>query len=94
MDARYGKLGSHVMQRRLIINNANSFFDGVLDQQDKLNLNRNQLKFLCRVLMDGGSDTSSSMILAFLHAMIKYPEVQNRAQQQIDFVMGEERSPV
>ena len=75
INALYGKLVSRVMQRRLMIGNANSFFDGVLDQQDKLNLNRNELNFLCGVLMDGGSDTSSSMILAFLYVMIKYPEV-------------------
>ena len=94
MDALYGKMVSRVMQRRLKIGSANSFLDGVLDQQDKLNLNRNELNFLCGVLMEGGSDTSSSIILAFLHAMIKYPEVQKRAQQEIDSVMGEERSPV
>lgn len=94
MDALYGKMVDRVMQRRLKTGNANSFLDGVLDQQDKLNLNRNELNFLCGVLMEGGSDTSSSMILAFLHAMIKYPEVQKRAQEQIDSVMGDERSPV
>lgn len=94
MDALYGRMVSRVMQRRIETGSANSFLDGVLDQQDKLNLSRNELNFLCGVLMEGGSDTSSSIILAFLHAMIKYPEVQKRAQAEIDSVMGDDRSPL
>lgn len=93
MDVLYGRMVSRVLERRLKIGSANSFLDGVLDQQDKLNLNRNELNFLCGVLMEGGSDTSSSIILSFLHAMIKYPQVQSRAQREIDSVMGDNRSP-
>lgn len=94
MDALYGRMVSRVMQRRTKSGNQGSFLDGVLDQQDKLNLSRNEINFLCGVMMEGGSDTSSSIILAFIHAMIKYPHVQKKAQQEIDSVMGEDRSPL
>ena len=85
---------SRVMQRRLNIGTVDSFLDGVLDQQDKLNPNRNELNSLRGVVRKGGSDTSSFMILAFLHVMIKYAEVQNRPQQQIDSGMADESSLV
>jgi cytochrome P450 family 619 len=94
MDALYGRMVSRVMQRRMESGSKGSFLDGILDQQDKLNLSRNEINFLCGVMMEGGSDTSSSIILAFIHAMIKYPHVQKKAQQGIDSVMGEDRSPL
>lgn len=94
MDKLYGRMVSHVMQRRLKSGSRGSFLDGVLDQQEKLNLTRNQLNFLCGVLMEGGSDTSSSTIFAFIQAMIRFPHVQKKAQQQIDTIVGEDRSPL
>lgn len=94
MDTLYGRMVSRVQTRRLKSGTSESFMDVVLDQQDKLQLSRNELNFLCGVLMEGGSDTASSIILAFIHAMIKYPEVQKKAQQDIDAVVGEDRSPL
>lgn len=90
----YGRMVSHVIQRRLKADNRLSFLDNILDQQEKLQLNRNQLKFLCGVLLEGGTETTSSVILSFIHAMIKYPHVQTKAQQEIDSVIGEDRSPL
>jgi hypothetical protein len=43
--------------------------------------------------MEGGSDTSSSIIIAFAQAMTRWPDVQKRAQQEIDAAVGEDRSP-
>lgn len=94
MDKLYGGMVTRVKARRLRSGSRDSFLDNVLDQQDKLQLSRNELNFLCGVLMEGGSDTSSSIILAFIHAMLKYPDVQKEAQMEIDGVVGEERSPV
>ena len=94
MDELYGRMVGRVMQRRLKSGSQGSFLDGVLDQQEKLQLGPNEINFLSGVLMEGGSDTSSSMILAFIHAMIKFPNVQKRAQAEIDAVVGENRSPV
>lgn len=71
-----------------------TFMDKVLDQQDKNELPPNQLRFIGGVLMEGGSDTSSSLILAIVQAMIHHPEVQRKAQEQLDSVVGPERSPV
>jgi cytochrome P450 len=50
--------------------------DRVLDAQGQTALTENELRFLGGVLMEGGSDTSSSLILTIIQAMTKYPEVQ------------------
>lgn len=70
-----------------------TFMDRVLDGQERNTLSLNQLKFIGGVLMEGGSDTSSSLILAIVQAMIHYPEVQRKAQTEIDQVVGAGRSP-
>ncbi|RMZ77835.1 hypothetical protein DV737_g4172, partial [Chaetothyriales sp. CBS 132003] len=93
MDRLYGRMVLRVTQRRAESGSRGSFLDTVLDQQEKLKLTPNQLNFLCGVLMEGGSDTSSSIITAFIQALIKNPEVQRKAHEQIDLVVGEDRSP-
>ena len=94
MDSLYGGMVSQVIQRRSKSDTRASFVDGVLDQQEKLNLTSDQLNFFCGNLLEGGSDTSSNTILAFIHAMIKFPHVQKTAQQHIDSVIGDDRSPL
>lgn len=94
LDKLFGRMISHVIQRRLKTGSRRSFLDDILDQQKKLQLNRNELNSLCGFLLEGGSDSSASIILAFVHAMIKYPHVQTRAQQEIDSVIDENRSPI
>ncbi|KAA1467703.1 cytochrome P450, partial [Dentipellis sp. KUC8613] len=41
----------------------------------------------------GGSDTSISMLSTFVLAMILYPEIQRKAQAEIDSVVGTDRLP-
>ena len=95
MDTLYGRMVSHVIQRRRRSGSRHSFIDAVLDQ-DELgrNLTPNQLNFLGGVLTEGGSDTSSSIILAFVQAMTCFPHVQKKAQRELDRVVGEDRSPL
>lgn len=71
-----------------------TFMDKVLDQQEKNELPPNQLRFIGGILMEGGLDTSSSLILAIIQAMIHYLEVQRKAQEEIDSVVEFQRSPV
>ena len=94
MNELYSQYLDIVITRRSKEVNVGSFMDKVLDQNEKLGFNRHQLYFLGGVMMEGGSDTSSSIIIAFLHAMTKWPEVMKKAQREIDTVVGEERSPV
>lgn len=78
MKSLYSEVLQEVEQRRECGINKDSFMDRVLDGQEKNQLSRNELYFLGGVLMEGGSDTSSSLILAVLLAMMAYPHVQER----------------
>nr|UPH69770.1 putative cytochrome p450 protein [Neofusicoccum parvum] len=89
----YGEVLEKVRQRRQQGINKGSLMDKVLDQQSKYNFNDHQLAFFGGTLMEGGSDTSSSLVLAIIQAMTQYPEVQKRAQAEIDSVVGFDRSP-
>jgi cytochrome P450 len=57
--------------------------DWVLDTLKQTPLSENELRFLGGVLMEGGSDTSSSLILTIIQAMTKYPEVQAKYAKQV-----------
>lgn len=67
-----------VIQRREAGQDRGCFVDRVLDQNDKNKLSLSRLYFLGGVLMEGGSDTSSSLILAMVRALIEFPEVQKK----------------
>lgn len=45
-------------------------------------------------MMEGASDTSSSIIIAAIQAFVKWPEIQRKAWKEIDAVVGDNRSPV
>ena len=93
MESLYSDILGKVEARRATGKNIGSFMDRVLDQQGQNSLPPAQLRFIGGVLMEGGSDTSSSLIIAIVQAMIQYPHVQRKAQEEIDRVIGESRSP-
>lgn len=78
MKSLYSQVLGEVEARREKGINRESFMDRVLDGQEKNQLSRNELYFLGGVLMEGGSDTSSSLVLAIILAMMAYPNVQER----------------
>lgn len=78
MTGLYTEVLGKVDARRSKGINRGSFMDRVLDQNEEMGLSWNKLYFLGGVLMEGGSDTSSSLILAMVRAMIEFPEVQKR----------------
>lgn len=89
----YNPLVDRVLQRREESGSRNTYLDGILDQQEKLQLTRHEIDLMVGNLLEGGSDTSSIMTIAFIQAMACYPEVQQQAQQEIDTVLGEGASP-
>ncbi|KAM5434338.1 hypothetical protein McanMca71_005972 [Microsporum canis] len=94
MDKVYGPLVDRVLRRRESGSKCrDSYLDMVLDQQDKLQLTRHEIDLMVGNLLEGGSDTTSIMTIAFIQAMALYPEVQRMAQKEIDAVIGEDRSP-
>ena len=94
MNSLYNAYLQIVINRRQKRGSRHCFVDRMLDQEEKLGFSRHQQYFLPGTLMEGGSDTTASIVTAFIHAMTKWPRVQRRAQQEIDAVLGEERSPL
>ncbi|CAD0022046.1 unnamed protein product [Aureobasidium pullulans] len=45
-------------------------------------------------IFEGGMETTSSTLYAFIQAMLLFPEVQAKAQEEIDRVVGSKRPPV
>ncbi|KAK0657820.1 cytochrome P450 [Cercophora newfieldiana] len=52
-----------------------------------------QASYITGTLLEAGSDTTSSTLYAFVQAMLLYPEVQRKAQEEIDRVVGKDRLP-
>jgi cytochrome P450 len=51
------------------------------------------IKLAAAILYAGGADTTVSIISCMVMAMVLYPEVQQRAQKELDEVLGEQRLP-
>lgn len=94
MESLYTDILDKVEKRRESGQNLGSFMDRVLDNQGKNDLSRHQLQFIGGVLMEGSSDTSSSLTLAIIQALVQNPEIQRKAHMEIDQVVGHSRSPV
>lgn len=94
MNKLYADMLDQVETRRKHEGDKGAFMDSVLNQNEKLGYSRHELYFLGGVMMEGGSDTSSSVIIAFVQAMTKWPEILAKAQKDIDSIVGEDRSPV
>lgn len=59
-----------------------------LQQQDE-----EGIKWAAATLYGGGADTTVSSLTSFVLAMMKFPEVQKKAQAEIDGVVGQSRLP-
>jgi len=44
-------------------------------------------------LIEGGADTTSAFLQTLILALVNFPDVQARAQEELDSVIGDERSP-
>jgi cytochrome P450 family 619 len=93
MTALYSEWVEYVVERRKNSGSRDCFLDRILDQGAKLDLDKHGLYFLCGTVMEGGSDTTSSLVIAFIHAMTKWPEVLKKAQAEMDQVVGDDRTP-
>lgn len=95
VNAAFTKMAEPVLERRRRGIHASSVYDFVLDEGEKgIDLTRRDLDVFAGSLIDAGSDTTASAIRVFIQAMVKYPDVQERAHARVDEVVGSTRSPV
>ncbi|KAL4762922.1 cytochrome P450 [Aspergillus foveolatus] len=69
------------------------FMEKLIDDQIKNGLDDEHTTYLGGILMEAGSDTTSSTLLSFLLAVLENPGALKRAQDDVDRVVGTERSP-
>ncbi|KAJ9649238.1 hypothetical protein H2201_004246 [Coniosporium apollinis] len=61
--------------------------------QEAEGLSDDQAAYISGTLLEAGSDTTSSTLSGAVMAMVVFPEVEKRAQQEIDRVVGPNRLP-
>jgi len=70
-----------------------SLLRDLLDGKDLTETEEFDVKWIAASLYSGGADTTVAAINAFFKAMVLFPEVQAKAQQEIDSVVGTDRLP-
>ncbi|KAL1677857.1 cytochrome P450 [Schizophyllum commune] len=60
----------------------------IIRSKESLGLEREQLAYLGGDLFGAGTDTTATTLQMFVWLMVKYPEVQRKAQEEIDRVVG------
>ncbi|KAF9523508.1 cytochrome P450 [Crepidotus variabilis] len=60
---------------------------GVSEEEEEI------MKNISWTAYGAASDTTATPIVVFIYLMVKYPEIQRRAQAEIDRVVGDERLP-
>ena len=70
-----------------------SFAQRLLKSQEAEGLSDTEVATLTANLIGGGVDTTTSTMLSCILAMCSFPEVQRKAQAEIDAVVGTDRSP-
>lgn len=69
------------------------FCESLASVQKAEDLSDDQAAYISGTLLEAGSDTTSSTLCAFIQAMLLFPEVQKRAHDELDRVIGAERLP-
>ncbi|KAG8997242.1 hypothetical protein FRB90_012552 [Tulasnella sp. 427] len=89
----FGLLGE--VEKRTARGEANGcWMETVCARAEEWGMDRELVGYLGGVLIEGGSDTTSSFIQSLILALVAYPEVQKKAQEEIDRVVGTDRAPV
>ncbi|KAJ7677806.1 cytochrome P450 [Mycena polygramma] len=70
-----------------------SYMEEVLARAEEFGMGREMMGYLGGVLIEAGSDTTSSYLQSFILALAAYPDAQKTAHEEIDRVVGEHRMP-
>jgi cytochrome P450 len=67
---------------------------GLARAQEKEGITDVEAAYTVGNILEGGMETTSTTLYAFIQAMLLFPEVQAKAQEEIDRVVGSDRLPV
>ena len=91
--AEYKELFEHARERVAQGKAGDSFVARLVREQANEGYTDYELEYVGGFLLEGGADTSAMAFLTFILAMAAFPELQKRAQEEVDAVFGEERMP-
>jgi cytochrome P450 len=96
MDDMWDKARRLVDERRAKGDKRDCFIDQKIDEYTKKGFPMSQHAFnnLFGELLEAGADTTANQILTLILAFAKYPEIQKKAQAEIDAVCGTDRAPL
>lgn len=69
------------------------FSNDILKEQEKEEFTDLEAGYLTGSFLEAGSDTTAATLLAFVQAMLVFPDVQEKAKEEIDRVVGPDRLP-
>ncbi|ESK85938.1 cytochrome p450 [Moniliophthora roreri MCA 2997] len=70
-----------------------SYMEQILMEERELGLDREMIGYLGGILLEGGTETTASFLRCLVMALIVFPDVQRKAQAEIDGVVSRERMP-
>ncbi|KAJ5094793.1 hypothetical protein N7456_010654 [Penicillium angulare] len=70
-----------------------NFSTMLIQEQKETNLSDNEIAFLTGNLIGGGVDTTASTTISFIFAMCAFPDVQKKAYEEINRIVGQNRMP-
>ncbi|CAL1708931.1 unnamed protein product [Somion occarium] len=88
-----GKMYAEVQERIKQGEDINSFAATLIRDERQLGLDNTQSAWLAATIYAAGSETTSTVMAWFMLAMLAYPEVQRKAQEELDTVIGRGRMP-
>jgi cytochrome P450 len=65
----------------------------MLEKQEKEGFSNTELVYIAAFLIEAGSDTTANALLVFMLAMAAYPDIQSRAQAEVDSIFTSEIMP-
>ncbi|KAL0574478.1 hypothetical protein V5O48_007492 [Marasmius crinis-equi] len=74
-------------------NDQGSFTSHVIRDQERYDLSETEISWLSATMYAGGAETSATAASWFMLAMVAYPEVQKKCQEELDSVVGRFRMP-
>ncbi|KAJ3873641.1 cytochrome P450 [Lentinula edodes] len=69
------------------------YMEEVIKHQDEFGLDRELSGYLGGVMIEGGSDTTSSFLQSLILLLTAFPNVQRKAHKEMDRVVGDQRVP-
>ncbi|KAK7455866.1 hypothetical protein VKT23_010902 [Stygiomarasmius scandens] len=92
-QAHYNSLFDRVQQRINKGEGFGAFMEEIVQHQKSLNLDRQLMASLGGGLLEGGTDTTSSYLKTLQLALMKFPDAQRKAHEEVDRVVGRDRLP-